>query len=193
MRCMIVLGIGLACGSVHSQPNETQSSSFERITLVVGTTLPVADSYQSLWAVQPGAFVRVSTNVFGGQAHLAVQGYNNDNGPDPLPDFLALQAEAGWGYAIPLPSGSYLTSGAHLGALQFRFRENEQFREVQDETEVTAGVFARAGAPLFGPIEGFAEFHWTRVFTAEPIYITKAQLGLGLNFSSPKWLRQFLR
>lgn len=191
---MIVLGIGLACGSVHAQPNETQSLSYETVTLAVGVSLPVADSYQSLWAVQPGALVRISTNVFGGHAHLAVQGYNNDNGPDPLPDFLALQAEAGWGYVIPLPSGSYLTSGAHLGALQFRFRENEQFSGVfQDEIEVTAGVFARAGVPLFGPIEGFAEFHWTRVFTAEPIYITKAQLGLGLTLSSPKWLRQFLR
>ncbi|NNF56801.1 MAG: hypothetical protein HKN04_01030 [Rhodothermaceae bacterium] len=192
-RPWLVLAVWLLCAPVGAQ-TDTGHQAFDTIRLAGGVSLPLGDSYDGRWAVRPGAWAHASTEFVRGRAHLAVQVYDNDNGTETTPDFLAVQGEVGWGYPVHLPAGISATGGGHLGAIRFRFRENEQFSGfVQDETEVTAGLFARAEAPVGGRLGGFAEVHWIRVFTAEPISLTRVQVGLSLTFDSPAWARRFLR
>ena len=171
-----------------------RAQNFETISVAGGVDLPVADSYEGIWLVLPGGFGRASTNFYGGRAHLAILLYDNDNEDQPVPDFLVLQGEAGWGYALHLPADVEVVGGAHFGAIRFHFSDNEQFEGfLQDETEWTAGLFARLQVPIARRIAGVTEFHWSHVFTAEPISLTRLQIGLTFTFSSPEWLRGFLQ
>ncbi len=173
---------------------DARTQNFKTISVVGGVDLPLADSYEGVWDVLPGGYGRASTSFYGGRMHLAIHVYDNDNEGQPVPDFLVVQGEAGWGFALQLPADVEVVGGAHMGAIRFRFRDNEQFEGfLQDETEWTAGLFARLQVPIGRRIAGVSEIQWSHVFTAEPISLTRLQIGLSFAFSSPEWLRGFLQ
>jgi hypothetical protein len=176
-------------------PTSAQPRHLEAVEGALAGVVAVGEAYDGLWTAEPGAALRLGTAFYGGQAHVALHAFPNHPEEAGLPEFTALRGEVGWGPVLTLPAGLRLTAGAAAGAMTMWFDDHDgQFvGALQNETELTAGLFARLDAPLAGPVRVFAGAEATRVYTAEPIVLRFVQGGVAVAVPSPGWLRRLLR
>lgn len=154
----------------------------------------VGETYDGLWSSEPGGALRVGTAFYGGHAHVAFHTFASQPQEPGLPEFHAYRGEVGWGAVVALPARLRLTAGAAVGAVHLRFEPDERFPSaLQNETELTAGLFARLDAPLAGPVRVFASAEVARVYTAEPIVYRFVGGGVAVVVPAPGWLRRLLR
>lgn len=173
---------------------EAQERNFETVGVALVGSIPLAVSYDSVWDAGMGAAVRAETPFYGGALQVALHVFPNDGRAEDLPDFLAVHGALGWGYALRLPGGVRFTAGPEVGALHMRFDDDERFiLALQNETELTAGLFAHLDVPLAGAIRAYAGAEALRLFTAEPITLGVVHAGLRTDFATPGWLRRVLR
>jgi hypothetical protein len=125
---------------------------------------------------------------------LAVRAWRNDRPADDLPDFTAIHAVGGWGPAVVLPGGARFVPTAHVGALAFRFDDEDDFSgALRNETELTFGLAARTDLGVHGPLRAWVGADVVRVFTrpGETLYFVDA--GISVALTAPGWLREALR
>ncbi len=166
----------------------------EALDLALGAAVPVGEAYDGLWAAGQGAALRLAIPFHGGTGHVGLHAFPNGGSRPNLPDFLALHAQGGWGYPLRLPGGMRLTGGALVGALHMRFDDEDRFSgALRNETELTAGLFARLDVPVAGPARAFVAGEALRVYTFERIDLRFVQAGVSATVISPEWLRRVLR
>jgi hypothetical protein len=194
MRTSLALAL-LCCAALRcAAPARAQPRHVESLEASLAGVASAGETYDGLWAVGPGAALRVGTEFYGGQAHFALHGFPNAPRQPDLPTFLALRGEVGWGVPVRLPGRLRLTAGAAIGAVTMRFEEDERFpMALQTETELTAGFFARLDGPLAGPLRLFAAADVAHVYTADPIVYRFVSGGVTLAVPAPGWLRRLLR
>jgi hypothetical protein len=190
MRTSALLLSLLLAAAVSAQPRH-----LETVEAALGGVVAAGETYDGLWTAEPGAALRVGAAFYGGQAHAALHAFPNHPQAPDLPAFRTLRGEVGWGPVLALPAGLRLTAGAAAGAMVMWFDDHDgQFvGALQNETELTAGLFARLDAPLAGPVRVFAGADVTRVYTAEPLVLRFVQGGVAVAVPSPGWLRRLLR
>lgn len=187
MRKSVILA-ALLLGSV------AQAQNFETVGVAFGGAMPLSVSYDAVWDAGAGAAVRAETPFYGGAIQIAFHVFPNHGRAEDLPDFLAVHGALGWGYTLRLPGGVHLTAGPEVGALHMRFDDDERFTlALQNETELTAGLFTHLDVPLVGAIRAYAGAEALRLFTAEPITLGFIHAGLRTDVATPGWLRRALR
>ena len=186
MRSSLALLL-LCCAAAQAQP-----AHLETLEVALSGVAPLGEAYGGLWAVSPGAALRVGTEFYGGQAALALHAFTNEAAEADHPDFLALHGALGWGARVPLPARLRLTAGGLVGAVHMRF-DDENRDALSRETELTAGLFARLDAPVAGPVRLFAGAEVARVYTAVPITYRFVHGGVSVSAPAPGWLRRLLR
>jgi hypothetical protein len=111
-----------------------------------------------------------------------------------LPDFLAVHGTAGWGPIVALPRGIRLNPSAHIGAVMFRFSDENEFQgALRDETEIETGIAARVEVPVAWRAYVWVGADALRVFTTPRTDLLFVEAGLGISLASPSWLRRGLR
>jgi hypothetical protein len=187
--CLLLTLPVFAASATSAQPRhlETLEGAFSVV-------VSLGDAYGGQWSTEPGGALRVGTEFYGGRVHLAFHTFANQPLELGLPEFHAYRGEVGWGATLALPVQGRLTAGAAVGAINMRFEPDERFpMALQNETELTASLFARLDAPVAGPVRVFAGADLARVATAEPIVYRFVQGGFALVIPAPAWLRTFLR
>ena len=151
-----------------------------------GGTVPLAGDLGPAWAERPGARGTLTFPAYGGEVRMALglarheAEENAPGAPEALPDFLAVNATLGWGPVLRL-GPLRLSPGAEIGAGRFAFDDGGAFGgNLSSESELLAGAYLRAGAPLAGRLEAWAETGVRRTFFSTPQTTAGAAGGLAL-------------
>jgi hypothetical protein len=187
MRISLALALLCCAASARAQPRH-----LETLEGVLAGVAPVGETYDGLWTAGPGGALRVGTEFYGGEASFALHAFPNEPAQPDLPAFLAVRGALGWGARLGLPARLRLTAGGTVGAVHMRF-DDEDRDALSNETELTAGLFARLDAPLAGPVRLFAGAEVVHVYTAVPITYRFVQGGVSVSAPAPGWLRRLLR
>ncbi|HYE96316.1 MAG TPA: hypothetical protein VD962_08910 [Rubricoccaceae bacterium] len=175
-------------------PGAAQRRHVETLEVGAAGVAAVGETYDGLWRAEPGGALRVGTEFYGGQAHVDFHAFANQPEEKGLPEFHAYRGEVGWGVRVGLPGRLRLVAGPAVGAVHYRFEPDERFpMALQNETELSLGLFARLDAPLLGPARVFAGAEVVRVYTAERIVYPFVEGGVALSTPAPRWLRRLLR
>ncbi|OZC04132.1 hypothetical protein [Rubricoccus marinus] len=156
-----------------------------QVRLSAGATLPLAGSLGPVWEEQPGARGTITFSAYGGEVRLALDLAMHDAAegeatPEAAPDFLAVNATLGWGPVLDL-GPVRLSPGAEVGAGRFAFDDDGEFGgNLSSESELLAGAYVRAGVPLAGRVEAWAETGVRRTFFSTPQTTAGAAGGLTL-------------
>ena len=160
------------------------SGASAQVRLSAGATLPLAGDLGPAWSERPGARGTITFGAYGGEVRMALDLAQHDAmdgaAPEALPDFVAVNATLGWGPVLTL-GPVRLSPGAEIGAGRFMFDDDGAFGGNQSsESELLAGAYLRAGAPLAGRLEAWAETGVRRTFFSTPQTTAGASGGLAL-------------
>ncbi len=151
-----------------------------QIRLSAGATLPLAGDLGPGWTEGAGARGILTFGAYGGEVRLALDAAVHDAAPEALPDFLAVNAMLGWGPVLRL-GAVRLSPGAEVGGGRFAFDDDGEFGgNLSSESELLAGAYLRAGVPLAGRVEAWAETGVRRTFFSTPQTTAGAAGGLAL-------------
>jgi hypothetical protein len=179
----------LLTASASAQPAE----DWRTLEPAAGLALPLSDGF-ALWEAGPGGALRLEAPAYGGHARLALRIAAYAPERDGLPSFVAAFPTLGWGPALRLPGGAALRAGPHVGAVHLRFEAAEGFGgNLQNETELAVGAWARLEAPVAGRLRAWAEAEVLRAALADPATLATASAGLAVRLDTPRWLRSVLR
>jgi hypothetical protein len=194
MRNSLALRTGLALAALLVGAPARAQQHLETLEVAASGVVPLGGTYDGRWTAGPGAALRAGVAFYGGHAHFALHAFPNAPQQPDLPSFVALRGALGWGARVGLPARLGLTAGGAVGAVTMRFEADDRFPgALQNETELTAGLFARLDAPLAGPLRLFAGAEVARAYTAEPIVFRFVEGGVVLVADAPGWLRRLLR
>jgi hypothetical protein len=187
--------VALALAAVGAGPAAAQAGSeFDYILLAAGGAGPLGSAWDGAWEASPAASFHAATPYHHGLVGIAVRAWRNDRAAEDLPDFTAFHAMGGWGPAVGMPGGARIMAAAHVGALAFRFDDEDDFSgALRNETELTFGLAARTDIGVHGPLRAWAGADVVRVFTrpGETLYFVEA--GLSVALTAPGWFRGALR
>lgn len=189
MRASVLVALMVA-GAAAAQPRH-----LETLELSLAGVAPVGETYDGLWVAEPGAALHIGTEFYGGQAYVAFDVFGNTPSEAGLPEFLALHGNVGWGLTLSLPARLRLVGGGTVGAVHLRFDDEDDDRfpdALQNETELTAGLFVRLGARIGGPVHAFVGGDLARVYTATPIVYRRVRAGLSLRIPMPTAVRRLV-
>lgn len=180
--------LGLPEGSV-SQP---RSKPFDTVRVGVNVFGSLGGGrLQAHWSIRPGiqtyAEAPFHAGMFQGGIHVnrfAGRGAGQ-------PDFTGANIWAGYGFRTALPGGLEWMLGPHLGAFQMVF--DGVTGSMKWETEIAAGARTRLSAPVTRSFSADLSVAYFRVFTSTRIDLFYPSLGISYSFSSPGWLRDFIR
>lgn len=167
--------------------------------LAAGGVVPVGEAFGPSWSAGPGAQATVEAPLSGGvaRASLVVVGFEAAR-PD-LPGFSLAVPTVGWGPRLTTGPLRW-TAGAEVGIARFGFEEVDGAEgtsafggNLQTETEVVIGAWARLEVGVAGPVWVWAEGGTRRIALAEAATLTSASAGLGVRFEAPAWVRAALR
>ena len=126
----------LALAALGAGPAAAQAGSeFDYILLAAGGAGPLGSAWDGAWEASPAASFHAATPYHHGLVGVAVRAWRNDRPADDLPDFTAIHAMGGWGPAVVLPGGARIVPSAHVGALAFRFDDEDDFEDDFDDEE----------------------------------------------------------
>ncbi len=188
MRRLLLLLAVVAPGAA-AQPGDWRT-----LTPGLGGTVALGGGFGPEWEARPGVGARLEAPAYGGQARLALVVIPYEPAAGGLPEFVAVAPSVGWGLGAGLPGGLRLAVGPQVGVLYLRFDDDDgRFGgNLQNETELTAGGWARVEAPLAGRVRLWAEAEAARAAFAHPATITRVAVGLAVRLDTPGWLRTVL-
>lgn len=172
-----------------------QTDDWTTLEPAFGAALPLDGGFGPEWEAGPGVAARLDAPTTGGHARLALRVAPYEPRVPDLPEFLAVAASLGWGPSLALPAGLRLRGGPQVGVLHLRF-DNEGGRfggNLQNESEVTFGTWARLDVPVIRRVRLWAEAEALRAAFADPATITSLGAGLSVRLDAPGWLRTVLR
>lgn len=170
-----------------------QTADWAALSGALGAAVPLDDAFGDAWRLEPGLAVRASTPAYGGTVRGSVLAFEAETTRDGLPGFLVVAPAVGWGVGVPL-GRARAEAGAELGIVHMRFGDEGGFTgALQDETEVSVGLFGRVEARVVGPVSAWTDVSVARVALAEPVALTSVAAGLSVSVATPGWLRRALR
>ena len=156
------------------------ASAQEALRVSAGGVLPLAGDLGPVWAEQPGARGTLTFGAYGGEVRMALDVAQHESLDEVTPEFTAVNATLGWGPVVQI-GRVRLGIGAEVGAGRFLFEPEGDFQgNLASETELMAGAYVRAGVPLAGRLEAWAETGVRRVFFSTPQTTAGASGGLAL-------------
>ncbi len=172
----------------------TAQPAWRTVDPAVGATAALDGGFGPEWRALPGAVGRLEAPAYGGQARFALRLTAYEPTRPGLPKFLAVAPSLGWGLGAHFPAGLRVQAGPQVGVLHLRFDDGDgQFGgNLQNETEVTVGAWARLEAPLARHVTAWLEAEGVRVAVADPTTLTTASAGLAIHLDTPSWLRTLL-
>ena len=154
------------------------SGASAQVRVSAGGVLPLAGDLGPVWAELPGARGTLTFGAYGGEVRMALDAAQHESLDEVTPEFTAVNATLGWG-PIARVGRARLGVGAEVGAGRFLFEPEGDFQgNLASESELLAGVYVRAGVPLAGRVEAWAETGVRRTFFSTPQTTAGASGGL---------------
>ncbi|MCH7939654.1 MAG: hypothetical protein IID13_07905 [Candidatus Marinimicrobia bacterium] len=145
----------------------------------------------SFWQAEAVPTFIVDLPFYRGQVQAGWQMTTFRKVEDQVPNFNAHFIFTGWGMSRPLPGGLSISGGIQIGSVLMIFQGVSSY--ARHESELGTALYA---ALSYRPRQDWtARIRWLRqrIHTRIPIYLTYVSVGLGYNFKTPKWLRDFLQ
>ena len=170
-----------------------QAAPFESIEVSARVAADVNHAtFHDFW--DPGLGVEASLGFpfYAGALRLAVQQFHNDPVGESI-GFRSRYFHAGWDAGVRLAARLTWRNGVHAGLYHVRFDPESIPDFSRSESEFAGGgrsllEFAPGGPWLVG-----ASVDYQVVLTRERIHRLLLGLGVAYRFTSPAWLRDFLR
>lgn len=158
----------------------TLPADAQHVRLSAGATVPVGGQLGPEWTAQPGLAGHLLVPMYGGETRLALDFAEHTTDEEAFPEFTALNATLGWGPVVQA-GPVRLVPSAEVGAGRFDFDDDGQFEnELEEETEVIAGVYLRASVPVAGRLEVWSEAGLRRTFFSTIATTASASAGLAV-------------
>lgn len=194
MDARLLVAAALAAVASSGPARAQQSDNFRTLEFGVGGGVQATRPFAERWTPTVAVSLRGATPLHGGIAHLALRADANRGATPDLPDFYAVHGAVGWGPVIPLPAAIRLIPSVHVGAVAFRFDDDDEFTgALQNESEITLGAAARLDVPVGGPMHAWAGVDAVRVFTTPAELLVFGEVGVSVVIASPAWLQGALR
>lgn len=162
----------------------TATASAQPVRLAAGATVPLTGELGPAWEAQPGLAGQILLPMYGGETRLSLDLATHDATREDAPDFTALVATLGWGPVLAL-GPVRLNPGAEVGAGRYAFDDGGEFGgNLSSESEVVAGAYLCAGAPVAGRLEVWAEGGVRRTFFSTLATTATASAGLAVRLGS---------
>ena len=196
MRRILIALVGTLSALTASarQTPDQSSDAFGEVWVSAGpVTLAGTPPLEGFWDAGPGGELAASTPFHGGR--LVAGGRLLPFSPEgELPSFRALLAYAGWEKPVVRFERLEAAVQGRVGNLRMTFDDaSERKAGIRNESELTAGI----GASVTGRLTGKTHLALTvtreRTFTRRLIDQTLVGVRLERRFTTPNWLRDFLR
>ncbi|MDX1546263.1 MAG: hypothetical protein R3247_04710 [Rhodothermales bacterium] len=166
---------------------------FDFVEVRVSGTQNVHRSFvHEFWEHGSGGELAAATPFYLGQAEAGIALHRYRAAAPPVPDFDATLLFAGWGVGVEAGSRLRLDGGLRVGNYRMRFEE-AAFTGSRNESELALGAVARLSVRPAGPLRVHVSGSYTKVHTFNRLKLWYLSAGLAYRFSSPGWLKSFLR
>lgn len=179
--------LGLLAGPAHGQ--------YEELSIHPGYTLNANRIYlHNTWDPGFGPELSINTPFHLGYIEAAAAYHRYNSREAEAPDFNALQLQLGWGIRYEPVDPIRLDGGLRIGNYSMEFLvEDGRERAELIENELNMALQARATAKLYGPLAAYLSASYQRTFSRIRLDLVYLSFGLSYRFSTPEWLRTFLR
>lgn len=181
--------LAVLLGGVPAAHGQTAFSTVE--VRAAGTVNFNHSFVHEFWEQGVGGEVFAATPFYAGYAELGGALHRYRAAAD-VPAFDAWALLAGWGVRLELGSRLRLEGGPRIGNYHMRFEE-ATFTGVRNESELALGAMGRLAVRPAGPVSVFVAGSYTRVFTFNRLKLWYASAGISYRFTSPTWLKDFLK
>lgn len=180
-------------GAAFAVSNATAAQDFTSIDLgLAGLAIP-GEEYEGLWDAKRGVSGFASSIFLGGRLGLSIRVFDTETEVEDLPEFLAIHGSLGWGASVSLPMNGEVSAGGRVGAMNMRFDDDDVFTAgLQNETEITTGIFVHGQIPVVQQVAVFADVEWTRMYLERPTTFVFVEAGLRVRLDAPSWLTEVL-
>ncbi|MEM6328032.1 MAG: hypothetical protein AAF791_13030 [Bacteroidota bacterium] len=156
------------------------SAQAQPVEIAGGALVPVSGRLGPGWSAQPGLAGQILFPAYGGETRLSLDLASHETTEADLPAFTALVATLGWGPTVTL-GPARLGVGAEVGAGRYAFDDAGRFGDnASSESEVVAGAYLRASAPVAGRVHVWTEAGARRTFFSTIATTTSVSAGLSV-------------
>lgn len=183
-----VLFIGPVASGTAQSP-----APFGTVTVQVsGATNVHRNFLHEFWRPGRGGGVSVATPFYLGEAELSVALHRYLRQARTVPSFDAVLLQLGWNLPLRLSSRLRWTNGLGTGIYRMAFDEDD-LPGVRNESELAVTLRTRLDVHVAGPWSLHVGGHYTKAFTFHRLKLWYATAGISRRFTTPEWLRAFLR
>lgn len=172
----------------------TRAQNFSSFEIGAGGMMAPGEEFKGLWEVKVGGSGYVSAPFYGGELDVSLRAFEVNETSNEVPGFVSIQGALGWGMAVSLPARVDMVVGGCVGLMLMRFGEDDDFPAgLQNESELTTGVFTRFTLPVRDNWSVFAQAEWTRMYLNTPVTFVFAEAGISIQLDSPVWIQEVLK
>ncbi len=187
---MLLAAILLSSASVAAegkQPLETFSVYTGGLT-DVGQT-----NFHDTWQPEAGFDLSVTMPFYYGEVEVGITFLPYSALSNKQPDFTSEYTYFGWGDVIPLSRVFDLSAGIRVGTFRFVFEGENIEKHRRFESEFCAAIVAGVESKLYSAWSFELSASYVRIYTAKRIDMFYLSGGVSRTFSTPDWMREFLK
>ncbi|MFC2133895.1 hypothetical protein ACFLTH_04700 [Bacteroidota bacterium] len=153
------------------------------------------NSFQKSWEPQLGIEGYFNTPFYLGKLHTGITYCAFGTKVTGYPDFKLFLVYLQWDYEFELTKELIIALGGRAGLSEMRFNENDIVadKNLLNETEFTAGMIARLSYEVIKDFRINLSSHYLTIFTYPQMNSLFIGAGISKTFSTPGWLKEFLK
>ena len=175
---------------------QNKSKSFESFSIGINILSNVnSTQFHEYWDPKYGAEGFINTPFYFGNIQLGVSYMPFKSRSSNQPDFKSYLFYLQWGYTFNLISNFELSINGLIGIYQMNFDENSTAVASGQltEREFSAGLSTSLSYTFFNSWRINLNANYIRIFTHTRINLIFIAAGITKSYSSPDWLKDFLR
>ncbi len=180
--------------SLMAPASPANPGPFQTVTVgVEGLSDVNRNRFHEFWTPKPGISLNACAPFDYGNVEVGITVFSNTARRENVPDFTTLYISFGYGVGRRLPLKLAGHAGVHVGSVHMRFDNPQLHRFARTEQEVGLGLFGRLQLALGSRWRATASARYLTVMTHKRIHHVFFSGGVQRRFTTPSWLRDFLR
>jgi hypothetical protein len=179
------------CPSLFAQ---TDKDNFKRMGLGINITRNINENqFHHYWKKATGLEVNSEIDFYKGRIQLGLNASEFSSRESGTPGFTALFTYLGWGARVNLPRNINWFNSVQAGVFYMKFDDEEPIENWRSENEIGIGLYSRLQYNIDKKwrINVFARY--LKIYTHKRIYHSYIGSGMSYRFTTPGWLKDFLR
>ena len=173
---------------------QNDNSAFQTLKITLNISANVnRNTFHDYWGSGEGMETLIETPFYYGRVLTGVNGSYFSNKQTDIPGFISLYIHLGWGKAVNLPSGITWLNSFHTGLFYMIFDEKETNTASRFENEFGLCLNSSLQYLFNKSLYLNLSARYLKVYTHKRIYHSYIMCGFGYYFTTPEWLRDFLR